>query len=104
MKWLIEKENTISSLWKWHPMVWLVAIHLLITVIKIMVVNWGNFNLQSEEAQYWYWSKHLQLSYYSKPPLIAYINWLSTSLLGDSEIGIRINAIIIGLLLLPHIS
>ena len=35
------------------------------------------------------WSKHLALSYYSKPPFIAYAQWLGTHLFGDTEAGVR---------------
>ncbi len=33
--------------------------------------------------------KHLALSYYSKPPLIAYTQFLGTTLWGDTEFGVR---------------
>lgn len=68
----------------------------ILALIKISIAL--QFELDSEEAQYWLWSNHLQLSYYSKPPLIAYLNWFSTSLLGNSVLGIRINAVIMGFL------
>lgn len=68
----------------------------ILAFIKVLIAL--QFELDSEEAQYWLWSNHLQLSYYSKPPLIAYLNWFSTSLLGNSVLGIRINAVMIGFL------
>tara|TARA_R110001583_G_C5624269_1_gene406498 strand:- start:222 stop:1793 length:1572 start_codon:yes stop_codon:yes gene_type:complete len=74
----------------------LLAFHLFIVMLRILYVEYGPLEIDSEEAQYWIWSRHLQLSYYSKPPLIAYLNWFSTSLLGDTLLGIRINAILIG--------
>ena len=70
--------------------------HFLILVGRILYVLFRDIDLSPEEAQYWLWSKFLDLSYYSKPPLIAYMNYLSTSILGDTEIGVRINAILIG--------
>ena len=75
-----------------------VLFHLLIALIRILYVLSGHIDLSTEEAQYWLWSKNLDLSYYSKPPLIAYMNALSTFFLGDTEIGVRINAIITGFL------
>lgn len=76
--------------------------HLLLALgilafIKMVVAM--QFDLDSEEAQYWLWNNHLQLSYYSKPPLIAYLNWLSTFIFGDTVFAIRINAVIIGFLI-----
>lgn len=76
---------------------WVLGILGVIALLKIFIVF--QFDLHSEEAQYWIWSKRLQLSYYSKPPLIAYLNWFSTSVFGDNVFGIRINAVIIGLLI-----
>jgi 4-amino-4-deoxy-L-arabinose transferase-like glycosyltransferase/membrane-associated phospholipid phosphatase len=49
----------------------------------------GLINLSEDEAYQWLWSKHLALSYYSKPPGIALIQWAGTSLFGDTEFGVR---------------
>ncbi|MBL7970680.1 MAG: glycosyltransferase family 39 protein [Prolixibacteraceae bacterium] len=67
-----------------------------IALIKVFIIVYFQIDLHSEEAQYWVWSKNMQFSYYSKPPLIAYLNWLSTSIFGDTLLGIRINGILIG--------
>ncbi len=73
--------------------------HFLLLDIRILYVLSGHIDLSTEEAQYWLWSKYLDLSYYSKPPLIAYMNALSTYIFGDTELGVRINAIVIGFLI-----
>lgn len=49
----------------------------------------GKIELSEDEAYQWIWSKHLALSYYSKPPLIAYTQFLGTTLWGDTEFGVR---------------
>jgi len=49
----------------------------------------GRIELSEDEAYQWVWSKHLALSYYSKPPLIAYLQFLGTAIFGDTEFGIR---------------
>ena len=49
----------------------------------------GLINLSEDEAYQWLWSKHLALSYYSKPLGIAYIQWAGTSLFGDTGFGVR---------------
>jgi 4-amino-4-deoxy-L-arabinose transferase-like glycosyltransferase len=74
----------------------LVTANIILLVARVIWILYGNIPLHSEEAQYWLWSKHLDLSYYSKPPLIAYAIFLSTQILGDSVLGIRIIAILIG--------
>ncbi|NPA13402.1 MAG: glycosyltransferase family 39 protein [Aquificae bacterium] len=71
-------------------------VHLFIATAKVFYTIANITDLSTEEAQYWLWSKYLDLSYYSKPPLVAYMNFVSTSILGDTEIGVRINAIILG--------
>jgi hypothetical protein len=45
--------------------------------------------LTNDEAYQWIWSKHLALSYYSKPPGIAFIQFAGTSLWGDTQFGVR---------------
>lgn len=49
----------------------------------------GKIELSEDEAYQWLWSKHLALSYYSKPPLIAYMQFLGTHLWGDTQFGVR---------------
>ncbi len=45
--------------------------------------------LTPDEAQYWTWSQQLDWGYYSKPPAIAWQIWLGTSLVGNTEWGVR---------------
>ncbi len=70
--------------------------HFIIAILKVFYTLLNITDLSTEEAQYWVWSKNLDIGYYSKPPLIAYMNFISTSIFGDTELGIRINAILIG--------
>lgn len=55
--------------------------------------------LAPDEAQYWTWSQALDFGYYSKPPAISWQIFLTTTLLGNNEIGVRLGAMIIGTLL-----
>ena len=68
----------------------------------------GVINLSGDEAYQWLWSKHLALSYYSKPPGIAYLQWLGTALFGDTDFGVRffspLIAALMGLLLLRFMA
>src|SRR5436190_146486 len=43
-------------------------------------------NLSGDEAHYWDWSRQLELSYYSKGPLVAYIIRASCVLLGAGNV------------------
>jgi undecaprenyl-diphosphatase len=49
----------------------------------------GPLDLSPDEAHYWEWSRRLDLSYYSKGPLIAYIIAASTRLMGDTVFAVR---------------
>jgi membrane-associated phospholipid phosphatase len=66
----------------------------LLTIALALAGRWaylasGHLGLSEDEAYQWLWSKHLALSYYSKPPGIAYIQWLGTTLFGDTNFGVR---------------
>lgn len=74
----------------------LVAYLSLYVIIKIIFIYSGH-DLFSEESQYWLWSRHLDWSYYSKPPLIAWINFLTETLFGHSDHVIRFTALGFGL-------
>lgn len=65
------------------------------TAIKVAFIFTGP-GLFTEEAQYWVWSQNLDWSYYSKPPLIAWINYC-TGIFGHSEGIIRFTALFFGL-------
>ena len=58
-------------------------------VARLAYLVGGHIELSEDEAYQWLWSKHLALSYYSKPPLIAYTQFLGTALWGDNEFGVR---------------
>ncbi|HEY1661148.1 MAG TPA: glycosyltransferase family 39 protein [Verrucomicrobiae bacterium] len=63
-------------------------------IFAMLIGRWiylasGAIELSQDEAYQWVWSKHLALSYYSKPPGIAFIQFASTSLFGDTGFGVR---------------
>lgn len=61
----------------------------LLLVARWLYIAGGTIQLAEDEAYQWVWSKHLALSYYSKPPLIAYTQFLGTTLFGDNAFGVR---------------
>jgi 4-amino-4-deoxy-L-arabinose transferase-like glycosyltransferase len=80
---------------------WLRLSYLLIAgllLARLAYLGAGKIELSEDEAYQWLWSKHLDLSYYSKPPLIACAQFLGTSLWGDTEFGVRFCAPVIGAL------
>jgi 4-amino-4-deoxy-L-arabinose transferase-like glycosyltransferase len=60
-----------------------------ITLARIVVLLVTPLQLYPDEAQYWWWAQSPDWGYFSKPPLIAWLIWLSTRL-SDAEWGIRL--------------
>jgi 4-amino-4-deoxy-L-arabinose transferase-like glycosyltransferase len=50
-----------------------------------------------DEAYYWMWSKHLAGGYYDHPPMVAFVIRAGTMIAGDSELGVRLVSILLGL-------
>jgi membrane-associated phospholipid phosphatase len=71
---------------------WLHLGYLLILIT--LAARWlyianGPLDLSGDEAYQWTWSKHLALSYYSKPLGIALLQKLGTLIGGDTTFGVR---------------
>ncbi len=69
------------------------------SLFRLWFLTTGVWELSAEEAQYWDWSRHLDWSYYSKGPGIAYLIALATRLGGDSALAIRLPAVLLAALL-----
>ncbi len=70
---------------------------LVLSLFRIYYIFVGPLDLSPDEAQYWDWSRRLDLSYYSKGPAIAYIIAMGKTFLGNTEIGIRLPAVFFSL-------
>ncbi len=66
---------------------WLLGVLL---ILRLLVG--ARLELAPDEAVYWSWSRHLYGGYLDHPPLIAWINWLSTHILGSTQLGVRLPA------------
>lgn len=62
------------------------------------------YTLVEDEAHYWEWSRHLDWSYYSKGPGIAWTIALSTGLFGTSEASVRAPAAVLSALLMLGVA
>ena len=71
---------------------------LVISVFRIFYILNGYLDLSPDEAHYWEWSRRLDLSYYSKGPMIAYIIALGTSVFGSTDFGVRVCAVVLSVL------
>lgn len=66
-------------------------------LLALRVAYAGALELLPEEAYYWSYSRHLQLSYLDHPPLVAWLIRLGTSSFGHSEWSVRAGAILCSL-------
>ncbi len=71
---------------------------VILSLFRLYYIQTGPLDLSPDEAQYWDWSRRLDLSYYSKGPAIAYLIKAGTLLLGDTELGVRLPAVVLSLL------
>jgi len=69
-----------------------------VTALRLAYLASGVLDLSPDEAHYWEWSRRLDLSYYSKGPLVAYLIYALTASLGTSAFAIRVGAVLLSLL------
>ena len=58
--------------------------------MRVVVLIVSPLDLYPDEAQYWWWAQTPALGYFSKPPMIGWIIWLTTAIFGNAEWAIRI--------------
>ncbi|MGJ4968437.1 glycosyltransferase family 39 protein [Bradyrhizobium sp. HKCCYLRH1073] len=73
--------------------VWLTIAGLIVVRLIAAAVTPITF----DEAYYWMWSKRLAGGYYDHPPMVAVVIRLGTLIAGDSELGVRLVSILLGL-------
>lgn len=62
-------------------------------VVNLAYMGWVcPLDLSPDEAHYWHWSRHLDWSYYSKGPLVAWLIRGSCELCGTSAFAVRLPA------------
>src|SRR5260370_3465329 len=65
---------------------------LAITGVRLLWLAFAPGDLYPDEAQYWVWSQHPALGYYSKPPLLAWLIASTTAIFGEGEPAVRLSA------------
>jgi dolichol-phosphate mannosyltransferase len=78
------------------------ALVLLSTAARLVFA--AAAGLKYEEAYYWNYGQHLALSYFDHPPMVGWMARLSTGILGNAELFVRLPAILLfaGSLVLVH--
>lgn len=66
------------------------ALSVILFLLRLVYVSLGPVDLSPDEAHYWEWSRYLDWSYYSKPPITAWLNYISTSIFGHTHLGVRL--------------
>lgn len=67
------------------------VIALSLLLVRLIVILVSPLNIGPDEAQYWRWAQEPAFGYYSKPPLIAWVIFVTTSFFGHSEWAIRVS-------------
>ncbi|MBW2013783.1 MAG: glycosyltransferase family 39 protein [Deltaproteobacteria bacterium] len=77
------------------PVKWrILAIGIVGYILLLRLVYLGLPELLQEEAYYWNYAQHLNIGYLDHPPMVAWLIWLSTTLLGNTEFAVRMGAYI----------
>jgi undecaprenyl-diphosphatase len=67
---------------------------LLSLALAVRLLISSQFLLIPDEANYWQWSRYLDLGYYDHPPMIAWTIWLATQLFGQTEFAVRLPTVL----------
>ncbi|SFW13994.1 glycosyltransferase family 39 protein [Nitrosovibrio sp. Nv17] len=71
--------------------------------ILLRLIYLGVTQLIPDEAYYWNYAQHMELSFLDHPPMVAWLIWLGTAFIGDNEFGVRIGAFICGLVAMGYL-
>ncbi|KFE62782.1 glycosyltransferase family 39 protein [Hyalangium minutum] len=76
---------------------WVLLASCVLAVLRLFYASL--VELAPQEAYYWQYSRHLELSYFDHPPMSAWLIALSVRLIGVTELGVRLPAVVSGALL-----
>ncbi|SFE32024.1 glycosyltransferase family 39 protein [Nitrosomonas sp. Nm166] len=93
------KKDLPSSEIRWR----IAAIGIVIFALLLRLVYFGLAQLIPDEAYYWQYAQHMDLSFYDHPPMVAWLIWLGTAILGHNEFGVRIGALLCGLITMGYL-
>ena len=83
---------------------WRIAsVGVVVFILLLRLIYLGQAQLIPDEAYYWNYAQHMDLSYIDHPPMVAWLIWLGTSIFGDNEFGVRIAAYICSLITMGYL-
>ena len=72
---------------------WLFFLSLaVVTLYRVLVLSLDHVALFYDEAYYFHWSLNPALGYYSKPPMVAWVIALTTSVFGNGVVAVKLGA------------
>jgi 4-amino-4-deoxy-L-arabinose transferase-like glycosyltransferase len=97
MRW--EQQGNPSSRWTiGFADHWFFILLLGVTAVHVYLAS--QLPPAEDELYYWNWAQKLQLSYYDHPPLVAVLIRISTSIFGNTLLGLRFFAVFFSFFLL----
>ena len=67
---------------------WRVAsVGIVAFAVLLRLIYLGTAELIPDEAYYWNYAQHMDLSFYDHPPMVAWLIWLGTAIFGNTEFG-----------------
>jgi dolichol-phosphate mannosyltransferase len=70
------------------------AIGVVILALALRLLYAGCVQLMPEEAYYWNYAQHLDIGYLDHPPMVGWLIAAGAAVLGDTELGVRIGALL----------
>ena len=70
-----------------------IALIAVLTVFRLCYAIW--LPMLPDETYYFQWSRHLDASFFSKGPAVAYTIWAGTKLFGPTNLGVRSFAVLL---------
>ncbi len=93
------KDGQASRLFHWP----ILAIFLISFTMLIRLSFIGFVDLLPEEAYYWAYAQNLDFSYFDHPPMVAWLIRLGTTLLGNTEMAVRIPSCVCSLVAVTYL-
>ncbi len=67
---------------------------IILTAVLFHLLCINSYNLLTEEAYYWNYSRHLDFGFLDHPPMVAILIKTTTSIFGTNEFGVRISSLL----------
>jgi 4-amino-4-deoxy-L-arabinose transferase-like glycosyltransferase len=62
---------------------------------RLFVLFHAPYDLYFDESYYYNWAKHMDWGYYSKPPMLSALIYVTTGLFGESQVALKIGAMLL---------